>query len=56
LLIGEDLVARAPDGSHLVGSAVTMTRQRENLREHVGLNDAAIARLTSENPRSAIGV
>jgi N-acetylglucosamine-6-phosphate deacetylase len=56
LVIGEDLVARAPDGSHLVGSAVTMTRQAANLREHVGLDAAQIMRLTSENPRRAIGL
>ena len=36
LVIGNDLVARAPDGSHLVGSAVNMQRQAENLAKHVG--------------------
>jgi N-acetylglucosamine-6-phosphate deacetylase len=56
LVIGEDLVARAPDGSHLVGSAVTMKRQLENLREHVGLDAAQIAKLTGENPRRAVGL
>jgi N-acetylglucosamine-6-phosphate deacetylase len=56
LTIGEDLVARVPGASHLVGSAVTMKRQVENLREHVGLNDMEIARVTGENPRRAIGL
>jgi N-acetylglucosamine-6-phosphate deacetylase len=56
LVIGDDLVARAPDGSHLVGSAVNMKRQAENLATHVGLNADEVARLTSENPRRAIGL
>ncbi|CAA9441328.1 MAG: N-acetylglucosamine-6-phosphate deacetylase [uncultured Phycisphaerae bacterium] len=55
LLIGDDLVARAPDGSHLIGSAVTMTRQADNLRAHVGLTDAQVRQLTADNPRRAIG-
>jgi N-acetylglucosamine-6-phosphate deacetylase len=55
LVIGDDLVARAPDGSHLVGSAVNMRRQAENLAKHVGLDAAQVARLTSENPRRAVG-
>jgi N-acetylglucosamine-6-phosphate deacetylase len=54
LMIGDDLVARAPDGSHLIGSAVTFKRQVENLRERVGLNAAQVAQLTSENPRQAL--
>ena len=56
LLIGDDLVARAPDGSHLIGSAVTMTRQAANLRDHVGLTSDQIARLTGDNPRRAVGL
>jgi N-acetylglucosamine-6-phosphate deacetylase len=56
LVIGDDLVARAPDGSHLVGSAVTMTRQVQNLRDQIGLDEKQIARLTGENPRRAIGL
>ena len=55
LLIGDDLVARAPDGSHLIGSAVTMTRQADNLRQHVGLTAEQVTRLTRDNPRRAIG-
>ena len=39
-----------------VGSAVTMKRQLENLREHVGLDEPAVAKLTAKNPRRAIGL
>jgi N-acetylglucosamine-6-phosphate deacetylase len=56
LVIGEDLVARAPDGSHLVGSAITMKRQTENLREKVGLTPEQVEHLTSVNPRRALGM
>ena len=56
LLIGDDLVARAPDGSHLIGSAVTMTRQASNLREHVGLGVEQVSLLTRDNPRRALGL
>jgi N-acetylglucosamine-6-phosphate deacetylase len=55
-VIGDDLVARAPDGSHLVGSAINMKRQAENLVKHVGLNAAQVDRLTNENPRRAVGL
>jgi len=55
LLVGEDRVARAPDGSHFVGSAGTMPLSRKNLVEGVGLMDAEALRLTSHNPRAAIG-
>ncbi len=56
LLIGEDLVARAPDGSHLVGSAMTMPQAERNLIEKVGLTPAVAARLTRRNPRAALGL
>lgn len=56
LLIGDDLVARAPDGSHLIGSAVTMTRQAENLRSQVRLTDEQVTVLTRDNPRRAMGL
>ena len=55
LLVGEDLAARSPDGTHLVGSAVSMPQARANLREHLGLGEEQIRRLTVENPRRAIG-
>jgi len=55
LLIGEDLVARAPDGSHFVGSAISMPRVMENLTRGVGLTEQEALRLTRENPRAAVG-
>lgn len=54
--VGQDLSAWAPDRSHLVGSAMTMPQNHHNLREGLGLDDAAIARLTRDNPRKAIGL
>jgi N-acetylglucosamine-6-phosphate deacetylase len=55
LQIGEDMVARAPDRSHLVGSGITMKQNAENLRHGVGLPEAIVRKLTLENPRIAIG-
>src|SRR5215218_8359909 len=40
LVIGADMVARAPDGSHFVGSAMTMKQAYGNLTEHVGLSES----------------
>jgi len=48
--IGEDLVAMAPDGSHLIGSVVTMPKAFENLVSECGLTEAEALRLTSHNP------
>lgn len=56
LLIGEDLVARSPDGSHFVGSTVTMPRLLANLRDVLGLSEADIETLTAKNPRLALGI
>jgi N-acetylglucosamine-6-phosphate deacetylase len=56
LVIGEDLVARAPDGSHLVGSALSLPRAADNLRRELGLGDAAVDRLTRLNPRIALAL
>lgn len=54
LNIGEDMVARAPDGSHLIGSAITMPRAVENLTGQIGLSQADALRLTCDNPRNAL--
>jgi N-acetylglucosamine-6-phosphate deacetylase len=56
LVIGDDMVARAPDGSHLVGSAGTMPRSFKNLVEHVGLSENQARLVTSRNPRVALGM
>jgi N-acetylglucosamine-6-phosphate deacetylase len=55
LVVGEDLVARAPDGSHLIGSAVAMPRAVKNLVDHVGLSVAEAGQLTVHNPRMVMG-
>jgi len=54
--IGADLAAWAPDRSHLVGSAITMRQSFANLIQHAGLTEADAVRLTSTNPRQAIGL
>ena len=54
--VGLDMVARAPDGSHLVGAAVTMKRSLANLVEKVGLSQEDALQLTCRNPRKAIGL
>jgi len=56
LLIGEDMVARAPDGSHFVGAAITMKQSHANLRDKLGLSDARCRQLLVDNPRRAIQV
>jgi N-acetylglucosamine-6-phosphate deacetylase len=52
LQIGDDMVARAPDGSHLVGAAITMPQSAQNLRDKIGLSDEEIKQLTWDNPRA----
>ncbi len=54
--IGPDLVAHSGIEGMLVGSAVTMKRSEENLRQQLGLSGADAARLLSHNPRLAVGV
>jgi N-acetylglucosamine-6-phosphate deacetylase len=49
-------VARRPGARNLAGSTVTMPQIRENLRQHLGLDDAAIERLVDTNPRRAVGM
>jgi N-acetylglucosamine-6-phosphate deacetylase len=56
LVIGEDKVARAPDGSHLVGSALSMPEAQKNLIEKVGLSPEDAQRLISDHPRLAFGL
>ena len=55
LLIGDDMVARAPDGSHFVGSAITLKQAYANLVGPVGLSAEQASRLTRDNPMRAIG-
>jgi N-acetylglucosamine-6-phosphate deacetylase len=56
LNIGNDLVARSPDGSHLVGSVGTMDRSHRGLVEQLGLSPEQAGRLTWDNPRRAMAV
>ena len=54
--IGDDMVARAPDGSHLIGAAISMKQSAENLKHRLGLDDATVRRLTCDNPRAILGI
>jgi len=54
LEIGEDLIARAPDGSHFVGSTATMPQVADVLRQ-MGMEDEEIAGLCCKRPREVIG-
>lgn len=56
IVIGEDLVARSPDGSHFVGSTVTWPRIQENNEKHIGLTREELNQLSIENPRKALGM
>ncbi|MDB6118343.1 MAG: N-acetylglucosamine-6-phosphate deacetylase [Verrucomicrobiaceae bacterium] len=56
IVIGEDLVARSPDGSHFVGSTVTVPRILVNARDHLGLSEGEVATLLDVNPRRALGL
>ena len=54
LTISDDLVARSPDGSHLVGSTVTMPQSFRNLTEGLGLSVQDALTLLEVNPRIAL--
>src|SRR4051794_6811347 len=54
LLVGDDRVARAPDGSHFVGSAITMPQSEQNLAEKLGFDHASCRAMLIDNPRRAL--
>jgi N-acetylglucosamine-6-phosphate deacetylase len=54
LLIGPDMVARSPDGSHFVGSAISMRQSAQNLSTALSLTAQQIEWLTLRNPRNAV--
>ncbi|HEX4085368.1 MAG TPA: hypothetical protein VHY22_10690, partial [Chthoniobacteraceae bacterium] len=56
VVVGEDCAARSPDDSHLIGSAVSMQRVVENLKQRIGLQPDAIDLLTKARPRFASGL
>jgi N-acetylglucosamine-6-phosphate deacetylase len=55
VLVDERLATWSPDGSHLMGSAMTMPAAAANLRTELGLSAAEARQLTCENPREALG-
>jgi N-acetylglucosamine-6-phosphate deacetylase len=55
IVVDEDMVPRAPDRSHLLGSAITMKQSADNLRRFLQLPESTIRRLTCDNPRAALG-
>jgi N-acetylglucosamine-6-phosphate deacetylase len=56
IVIDDDMVPRAPDRSHFVGSAVTMQQSADNLHRALGLAPDVLRQLTSDNARRAIGL
>lgn len=56
IVIGDDLVARSPDGSHFVGSTVTWPRIQENNTRDIGLSAPQLHQVAVKNPRMAIGL
>ncbi|TWT36472.1 N-acetylglucosamine-6-phosphate deacetylase [Posidoniimonas corsicana] len=54
VVVDENLATWSQDRSHLVGSALSLPRAFQNLREQVGLSEADALRLTVENPRAAL--
>jgi N-acetylglucosamine-6-phosphate deacetylase len=56
IVVGDDMVPRSPDGSHFVGSGVTMRHSAQNLLEHVHLPEDAVRRLTYDNPKAFLHI
>ena len=56
IVVGDDMVPRAPDRSHFVGSGITMKQSANNLRQALGLPEHVVRRLTCNNPRAVLGV
>jgi N-acetylglucosamine-6-phosphate deacetylase len=52
--VGEDMVARAADDSHLFGSTATMPQIAALLREKLGLSPTDLQRLLCDNPRAVL--
>jgi N-acetylglucosamine-6-phosphate deacetylase len=55
VVVDENLATWSEDRSHLMGSALTMSQAFTNLRKHLGMTEAEARRVTSDNPRAAIG-
>lgn len=54
VVVDENLATWSADRSHLVGSAGTMHRSAENLRNSLGFNERQIRQLLVDNPRKII--
>lgn len=54
LVIGDDLVARSPDGTHFVGSTVTVPRIKANALGELGMTEEELRQVLDVNPRMAI--
>jgi len=50
IVVGEDLIPRSPDNSHLAGSGTPLYKMAELLSQQMGLTSEQINRLTLENP------
>jgi N-acetylglucosamine-6-phosphate deacetylase len=55
-VVDADMVPRAPDRSHFLGSAVTMQQSADNLRRALHVPLDIVRQLTTDNPRRAIGL
>jgi N-acetylglucosamine-6-phosphate deacetylase len=56
VVVGNDLAARAPDGSHLVGAAMSLQRVEQNLHDALGLSQEDCRAMLTDNPRRAAGL
>jgi N-acetylglucosamine-6-phosphate deacetylase len=54
VVVDENLATWSADRSHLMGSAGTMVRSAENLRQALGFNERQIRQLMIDNPRRII--
>jgi N-acetylglucosamine-6-phosphate deacetylase len=54
VVVDDNLATWDEDKTHLFGSAMTMPRVRDNLRECLGLNKGLIEKLTRANPLAAV--
>jgi N-acetylglucosamine-6-phosphate deacetylase len=52
--VGEDLIARGPNGSNLAGSTITMPGIREHLSKRLHMREEEIDLLTAVNPRKTL--
>ncbi len=56
VIVDENWATWAADKSHLVGSAGTMQRSADNLRNSLSFKDAQIRQLMVDNPRKLLGL